>query len=83
MASKSKFDAFLFGRNYERNDIHNKSAYSNEHVLELVNGQSNQQYRKGKKVGPSHRPPVPVVLDPTPAQITPIGTIPIYYRKSS
>lgn len=74
MASKSK---------YERNYIRNKSEYSNEHVLELVNGQSNQQYRKGKKVGPYRRPPVPVVLDPTPPQITPIGTIPIYPKKSS
>ncbi|CAH0208288.1 hypothetical protein SRABI96_02104 [Peribacillus sp. Bi96] len=82
MASKRKFDDFLFGRNDEIDGIQYKSHYFNEHVPKLDNGQRNKQSLRGKKVGPSHLPPVPVVLDPSPIQITPIGTIPIYYRRT-
>ncbi|WP_129726355.1 MULTISPECIES: hypothetical protein [Bacillaceae] len=81
MASKSKFDDFFFGPKHKNNDIHNKNEYSNEHILELLNGQGNQQDRKSNKIGPSLLPPIPVVLNPAPKQITPIGTIPIYPRK--
>lgn len=81
--SQRKIDDFLFGRKYESNDIHNKSQYFNENAPGLVYGQSNRQYQRGNVILPTQLPPVPVVLDPIPKQITPIGTIPIYSRRSS
>lgn len=42
---------------------------------------SNRIDGRSNGVVPTHLPPVPVVLDPIPKQITPIGTIPIYSIK--
>lgn len=75
MVSNNKFDDFLFGRNYDRNIYNNES--NREH--EKVSVQSSRH--KHRKSVISNLPPVPVVLNPIPYQITPIGTIPIYSKK--
>ena len=83
MDSKRNFDTFFFGRMYKSDDPHKKYEQpSNEYVKAVMKGEQ-QEYRNVIKVGPSRRPPVPVVLNPTPIQVTPIGTIPIYFTKSS
>ncbi|PGS53958.1 hypothetical protein [Bacillus sp. AFS041924] len=75
MASNRNFDDFLFGRKNESNIHKNESTI--EHVKVSVKG-SRQKNRKGVI---SNLPPVPVVLNPIPYQITPIGTKPIYFNK--
>ncbi|MEH7452312.1 hypothetical protein [Gottfriedia acidiceleris] len=69
----NKFDDFLFGRNDERN-IH-KNELNSEHI-----SVKSSRHKNHKRVI-SNLPPVPVVLNPIPYQITPIGTIPIYFKK--
>lgn len=75
MVTNNKFDDFLFGRNNERS-IH-KNESNSEHVKVSVKGSRH----KNRKSVYSNLPPVPVVLNPIPYQITPIGTIPIYFKK--
>ena len=69
----NKFDDFLFGRNDERNS--HESESNRQHVIVKDSRHKNQ-----KRVI-SNLPPVPVVLNSIPYQITPIGTIPIYFKK--
>lgn len=75
MVSNRNFDDFLFGRNYERDNHKNESTI--EHGKVRVRGSR----QKNRKSVISNLPPVPVVLNPIPYQITPIGTIPIYFKK--
>ncbi|MFD4706494.1 hypothetical protein ACFWM3_16725 [Gottfriedia sp. NPDC058432] len=75
MVLNNKFDDFLFGPNYERN-IH-KNESNSEDVKVSVKGSRH----KNRKSVITNLPPVPVVLNPIPYQITPIGTIPIYFKK--
>ncbi|PEJ59065.1 MULTISPECIES: hypothetical protein [unclassified Bacillus (in: firmicutes)] len=75
MVSNRNFDDFLFGRNSDR-DI-----YKNESTIDRAKVSVRGSRQKNRKNVISSLPPVPVVLNPIPYQITPIGTIPIYFKK--
>jgi hypothetical protein len=81
MSSKNQYDDFLFSHRHTRRDAQKHSQDLPEDIKEMLKKKGN--YQRSKKVSPLRRPPVPVVLDPIPPQITPVGTIPIYYRRFS